>query len=532
MLSRNEILWRIDMINAAQEEEAKVIILPVRMSIKEYLMFTGVCNIYKENIKIDKLLPEGEYCVLKDVKDVFPVTNMFNVSFKSGDMEPLVLLTDYDIEPDISGILVNSSALGMTPKMFDEFDNYKKLIRDNINRIYIRYVELVQDLSKYEVAYSDICASIDELDYDSLKKDILDRDWDYINIPEELRDKINTIWSELDNCITRTIAKMSQINPFAEHIYDEIMEDRYGVESQNLSGDKAYEKVFKKLNVLSNKMDTLLSKMEQLENKYASRFLSGEPEKKISEGNAKEQSFIDAEIFNEALKKADEELGLAQMDDSVLRLAERIYNASHREEYLDENQRIAVINSIAGDLEKGVVEKYMDTLNGILVDRESFDDECAIIKGIVEDLADYNYDNKESVNVQNPDMTIYEMLEEPLNGIKNIGSGNLFTNWVVSQNFDGRIKNALSSIEYVFDEITRNDNNKIIVSDKNIIGLQDNGHTKMYDDGNGKNKISNFLIDVNNMLKGSIHEMAVRECYDIVRAVEREEMKARKSPQR
>ncbi len=527
MLSRNEILKRIDIINTAQEDEYQVTILPVRMSIKEYLMFAGVCNIYKMvDIDIDKLLPEGEYCVIKDDKDLFPVTNMFDVSFKSGDMNPLVLLTDYDVS-SVDGVLVSAYALGMTPKMFHEFDNYKKLIRENINRIYIDYVELVQDLSEYESAYSDICASIDELDYDSLKKEILGCKWE---IPEELKDKINNIWLELENCITRTISKMSQINPAAEPIYDEIMEDRYGVESQNLSGDKAYEKVLKKLNALSNKMDTLLLKMEELENRYAGRLLSEESEKEKE--NIKDTLYIDAETFNEALKKADEELGLAQMDDSVLRLAERIYNASHREEYLDENQRIAVINSIASDLEKGVVEKYMDTLNGILVDRELFDDECAIINGIVEDLADYNYKNNESVDVQNPDMTIYEIPEEPLNGIKNIGSGNLFTNWVISQDFDARIKNALSSIEYVFDEITRNDNNKIIVSDKNIIGLEVSGYVKMYDDGNGKNKISNFLIDVNNILKGSVHEMAVRESYDIVRAVEREEMKAKKSPQR
>lgn len=542
MLSRNEILNYINEMNMINEKEYEVTVLPVKMSVKEYLMFTGICNIYNmEEIDIDKLFPKGEYCSIKDsvvATDVFEV--VFNFELEplgdrpippQPDSLPLVLLTDHDVQ-SVDGVLVSAYALGMKPDMFIEFNNYKKLIRENINSIYIGYVELVQDLSEDEAAYSDICASIDELDYDSLKKEILGRNWDYSNIPDELKDKINNIWLELENCITRTISKMSQINPAAKPIYDEIMEDRYGVGLQDLSEDKAYEEILKRINALSNKMDTFLSKMEQLENKYAIRFLSGEPEKKISEENAKEQSFIDAETFNKALKMADEELGLAQMDDSVLRLAERIYNASHREEYLDENQRIAVINSIAGDLEKGGVEKYMDALNGILVDRESMDDECAIIKGIVEDLADYNYENKESVDVQNPEMTIYEIPEEPLNGIKNIGSGNLFTNWVISQDFDARIKNALSSIEYVFDEITRSDNNKIIVSDKNIIGLEVSGYVKMYDDGNGKNKISNFLIDVNNILKGSVHEMAVRECYDIVRAVEREKMKAKKSPQR
>lgn len=279
------------------------------------------------------------------------------------------------------------------------------------------------------------------------------------------------------------------------------------------------------IELLSRKMDVLISKMEQLEKKYS--------------------NIIDEEISLTSQKQMEpaEVTGETEIYNTLYRLAEKVYNVIYQGNISDENERLSYINNITYELYYGSAERYMNYLNEMLVANNISREDYVAIEKIIEELADYSV--KSESKEQNSNTVVGDNNEavkeegnidtEPLNSeISYFGSGNMFISWINTQNFDNRIKSALASIEYIFDEITRKESLKLIKTDKNIIGIQNGDKLKLYDNGTGRNRISNILIDINEILNGSsvIQEKEFMNCYDIVRTVEREETKARKGSAR
>lgn len=540
MLNRRDVLNQIDELNNRVGIENRIEILPVRMTIKEYLLFTGACNIYDaENIQIDNLLPIGTYSVVKDSVNESELQNI-SINKEGGFRQPLIMLTDYDLYSGGDIVLISAYEYGMNADMYYEYDSFKNIIRKNVKDVYMRYIEVVStyELDDYEIPFSDIYFFIEELNFEGLKKEFLSLK----TYPEKVRVELNDIWLEFDNCIATSLSRMAQINPKIKDIYRDIMNKRGNTAESEEIKDISLERIVRSLDALSRKMDILIGKMEKIETKYSS--VVDVIETRTNSVIEVQEEKIDTAMDN--VKKSDDEF---DENNPVFTMAEKVYNAQHSNENIAQEQRIQEIHNLAYALYSGEAEKYMDELNTKMVEGELSEYEQSVLQSVVEELADYMIENENSIDMSNDSLYDMELVNNPIavepeivqfddklmtenketRHMRDIGSGNLFMSWVGAQNFDVRVQRALSSIEYVFDEITRNDRTQLLVSDNNIIGLNIDGVTTMYDDGSGKNKISNLLIEVNKLFQGSVYEMPIRECYDVVKAVEREEVKAKKS---
>lgn len=539
MLNRRDVLNQIDELNNRVGIENRIEILPVRMTIKEYLLFTGACNIYDaENIQIDNLLPIGTYSVVKDSVNESELQNI-SINKEGGFRQPLIMLTDYDLYSGGDIVLISAYEYGMNADMYYEYDSFKNIIRKNVKDVYMRYIEVVStyELDDYEIPFSDIYFFIEELNYEGLKKEFSSLK----TYPEKVRVELNDIWLEFDNCIATSLSRMAQINPKIKDIYRDIMNKRGNTAESEEIKDISLERIVRSLDALSRKMDILIGKMERIETKYSS--VVDVIETRTNSVIEVQEEKIDTAMDN--VKKSDDEF---DENNPVFTMAEKVYNAQHSNENIAQEQRIQEIHNLAYALYSGEAEKYMDELNTKMVEGELSEYEQSVLQSVVEELADYMIENENSIDMSNDSLYDMELVNNPIaaepeivqfddkfmtenketSHMRDIGSGNLFMSWVGAQNFDVRVQRALSSIEYVFDEITRNDRTQLLVSDNNIIGLNIDGVTTMYDDGSGKNKISNLLIEVNKLFQGSVYEMPIRECYDVVKAVEREEVKAAK----
>lgn len=540
MLNRRDVLNQIDELNNRVGIENRIEILPVRMTIKEYLLFTGASNIYDaENIQIDNLLPIGTYSVVKDSVNESELQNI-SINKEGGFRQPLIMLTDYDLYSGGDIVLISAYEYGMNADMYYEYDSFKNIIRKNVKDVYMRYIEVVStyELDDYEIPFSDIYFFIEELNFEGLKKEFLSLK----TYPEKVRVELNDIWLEFDNCIATSLSRMAQINPKIKDIYRDIMNKRGNTAESEEIKDISLERIVRSLDALSRKMDILIGKMEKIETKYSS--VVDVIETRTNSVIEVQEEKIDTAMDN--VKKSDDEF---DENNPVFTMAEKVYNAQHSNENIAQEQRIQEIHNLAYALYSGEAEKYMDELNTKMVEGELSEYEQSVLQSVVEELADYMIENENSIDMSNDSLYDMELVNNPIavepeivqfddklmtenketRHMRDIGSGNLFMSWVGAQNFDVRVQRALSSIEYVFDEITRNDRTQLLVSDNNIIGLNIDGVTTMYDDGSGKNKISNLLIEVNKLFQGSVYEMPIRECYDVVKAVEREEVKAKKS---
>lgn len=334
-------------------------------------------------------------------------------------------------------------------------------------------------------------------------------------------------------------------------------------EEAALSGKK-FEALMEELNSISKRIESLYAKMELVEAIY-------------SDMKVKSDIHITSDIGKESIKSVDydmtkvteepENVQKFMFDEYLHNLAERVEYCLHPYYYEGKDNTIF---SIEKDLYEGRVEPYMESLNNILDTQANSltDDFVSYMSDVIVDLAECVKDKepeKAQENTQIPEESLGAMfgsgtnvevpnkedeeissnvsvvIEESVNPVtdevtthyKKLESGIFFADWVTTQKMDSRIKDALASIDYIIDEVTKKDDTTIIVDENNILGIQTATGTTFYkDDVLGGNNISNFLIDVKKLMDNDIYSHSIIKCYDEVRSVEREHTRLKKKDSR
>lgn len=330
---------------------------------------------------------------------------------------------------------------------------------------------------------------------------------------------------------------------------------------ENSIMDKNYELLIEEIQLLTKKINSLYEMMEHVESKYSS----------VLEDIMARDSFVTADYSMgyatlDTAKSAEPEQFVANsnvvIDAYTNNLAARV-NYCMRPQYYDERQRNSDIFGIENAICNGDAERYMVALNDILdKQNESLSVEMIdYISEVIVDLADYvpkepekveeteqTQDNNVGVmfgshgeavgpNIKEDNMSSVSVhIEENVNPVtdeitthyKKLESGIFFADWVNTQKMDYRIKNALSSIDYIIDEVARKPGISIVLDDNNVLGIQTAAGATFYNDEHGGNKVSAFLIDIKGLMDNDIYSPAIIKCYDEVRSVEREQVKSKK----
>jgi len=308
------------------------------------------------------------------------------------------------------------------------------------------------------------------------------------------------------------------------------------LQEESITDKKMLENMLVEIQSISKKIDELHEKMEKVELKYST----------LASSNIEVEPVTVSEQERSEINQTNEQVNYTNMFDEYLNnLAARVEYCIHPYVY-DENARMANVNYVAYEIQNGNAEQYMDMLNEIIVNSTLDENMVSYINATVADLAGYSIKNEpQEINSQievkeQNEIAQTEVLRETdkndkLSKVaeetyyKKLESGIFFADWINLQKIDYRVKDALSSIDYIIDEVTKKPDVHIIVDENNILGIKTATGEQFFGDKSSGNNISNFLIEIKTLLDDDIYSESIIKCYDQVRSVEREIAKAKKN---
>lgn len=308
------------------------------------------------------------------------------------------------------------------------------------------------------------------------------------------------------------------------------------LQEESITDKKMLENMLVEIQSISKKIDELHKKMEEVELKYSA----------LASSNIEVEPVSVSEKERSEINQTNEQVNYTNMFDEYLNnLAARVEYCIHPYVY-DENARMENVNYVAYEIQNGNAEQYMDMLNEIIVNSSLDENMVSYINATVADLAGYSIKNEpQEINTQievkeQNEIAQTEVLRETdkndkLSKVaeethyKKLESGIFFADWINLQKIDYRVKDALSSIDYIIDEVTKKPDVHIIVDENNILGIKTSTGEQFFGDKSSGNNISNFLIEIKTLLDDDIYSESIIKCYDQVRSVEREIAKAKKN---
>lgn len=472
-----------------------------------------------ERMLLIKAGKEVRYGVFSEKEYYFLTGNTVSESIDITTINTNDVASNHIVYVDKHGFVNNSY-----PERMSEYADWKKQFRTEFTAIVSKVYDCLQ--YQYDFEYNQVCDMLRDGDtsiYDIIKN---------IQIPDSVGDIVELKTSLADYFISM-YNEIFDINPEMKSKYAHIPDELKIISSENDISNiaKVLKQALEKLNV---KIDILLGKADMLVAKY-DYIVSGiynnvnKNQENILE-TVEDISILEEYEETDDIKseldeiKADNEV-LADIrkdddiDDTTARLAESIIDVL--DDYTDDMDRIRNINQAAKEINNDEIEKYVLRLNEILVSQQLSNDRYKHIESLINELTlhgitipDVNEPLKEKIAVSDEQKSIHILT-----------SASSFMNWINRIDIDSRIKNAVENLEFIIEEATQRQDVDIVVDSNDVLGFRNNstGDVQYCVVNDDKLNMSLFIITLNELVGDQSSQMLIKESYDTVKSVEREQ---------